>query len=68
MMSNTITQLLLKTKEAAQLCGIGERTLWRWSRCGIAPAPIKIGGTVRYDRATYLDWIRAGCPRCDRKK
>lgn len=39
-------QLLLTTKEAASLCGIGVRTLWRWSRSGIAPAPIKIGGSV----------------------
>ena len=55
----------LTTKQTAQLVGIGERTLWRLSRCGIAPPPIKIGGTVRYRRTEYLNWIAAGCPRAD---
>jgi predicted DNA-binding transcriptional regulator AlpA len=59
---------LLTTKQAAELISCGERTLWRWSRSGIAPAPVRIAGTVRYDRATYLAWIRAGCPRCDAQK
>jgi len=56
---------LLTTKQAAELLSCGERTLWRWSRCGIAPAPVKIGGTVRFKRADLLAWIRAGCPRTD---
>jgi predicted DNA-binding transcriptional regulator AlpA len=56
---------LLTTSEAARLVNVGERTLWRWSRCGIAPPPLRIGGAVRYRRAEYLTWIRAGCPRVD---
>ena len=62
---STITPELLTTKQAAKLCGIGERTLWRWSRSGIAPAPVKIGGAVRFRRDEYMTWIEAGCPRCD---
>jgi predicted DNA-binding transcriptional regulator AlpA len=71
-MSNTrntedVVPELLTTAEAARLCSIGERTLWRWSRSGIAPAPVKIGGTaVRYRRDEYLAWIAARCPRADR--
>ncbi len=60
---------LLTTAEAARLVNVGERTLWRWSRSGIAPRPIKIGagktGAVRYRRSEYLAWISAGCPRVD---
>jgi len=56
---------LLTTKQAAELLSIGERTLWRHSRSGIAPAPVKIGGTVRYRRDDMLQWIAAGCPRKD---
>lgn len=60
---------LFKTKEAAALCNCGERTFWRWSRCGIAPRPIKIGdgrqGAVRFRRSEILAWIEAGCPRVD---
>jgi len=58
---------LLTTRQAAELCGVGERTWWRWSRCGIAPEPIKIGhgkqGAVRYLRAVIMEWLAAGCPR-----
>jgi len=69
MNSTPITPELLTTKQAAKLLGIGERTLWRWSRSGVAPAPVKIGGTaVRYRRDEYLDWIADGCPRCNRTK
>ena len=67
--AETITPELLTTAEAARLVNAGERTLWRWSRCGIAPRPIKIGagknGAVRFRRDEYLEWIRAGCPRVD---
>ena len=63
---NTDERLLLTTAEAAELLSIGERTLWRWSRSGIAPAPVKIGGSaVRYRRDEYLTWIAEGCPRTD---
>ena len=65
----TILPELLTAREAAALCGIGERTLWRWSRCGIAPAPVKLGigprSAVRYRRAELLDWIGRGCPRVE---
>jgi len=59
---------LLKSKEAAQLVNVGERTLWRWSRSGTAPAPIKIGGAVRYRRNELRAWIADGCPRVDKGK
>jgi len=62
-----IVSELLTTKQVAKLLGIGERTLWRWSRSGLAPSPIKFGdgrkAAVRYRRAELLDWIAAGCPR-----
>jgi len=65
----TIVPELLTTGEAARLVNVGERTLWRWSRCGIAPRPVKIGagknGAVRFRRSEYLAWIAAGCPRVD---
>ena len=62
--TENITPELLTTAEAARLCRVGERTLWRWSRSGVAPKPIKIGGTaVRYRRDEYLDWIADGCPQ-----
>jgi predicted DNA-binding transcriptional regulator AlpA len=62
---------LVTTREAAALCGCGERTLWRWSRSGICPRPVKIGdgprAAVRYRRAELLDWIADGCPAVERR-
>jgi predicted DNA-binding transcriptional regulator AlpA len=60
---------LLTTRQAAELCGVGQRTLWRWSRSGMAPRPLKIGtgkqGAVRYSRRAIMEWVAAGCPRMD---
>jgi excisionase family DNA binding protein len=61
----TIAPELLTTREAAQFCGLGERTFWRHSHSGVAPAPVRIGGSTRYRRSDLLEWIAAGCPRCD---
>jgi excisionase family DNA binding protein len=67
-LSAEIVPELLTTPEAAKLLNIGERTLWRHSRSGLAPAPMKIGGAVRYRRQELLDWIASGCPRVNRQK
>jgi len=60
---------LLTSRQAAELCGCGERTLWRWSRSGAAPAPLKIGGgvrpAVRFSRDELLAWIAGGCRPVD---
>jgi len=60
---------LLTTKQAAALCGLGERTLWRFSRSGVSPRPLKIGhgrnGAVRYRRSEILAWIAGDCKRVD---
>jgi predicted DNA-binding transcriptional regulator AlpA len=61
----TILPELLTAKQAAALCSMGERTFWRHAHSGLAPAPVKIGGSARYRRADLLAWIAAGCPRCD---
>lgn len=61
-MADPIIPELLTTREAARLCGMGERTLWRHSRSGAAPAPRKIGvSLVRYSRQEILAWIAGGC-------
>ncbi len=64
-----ITPELLTPSQAAKLLAIGIRTLWRYSRSGQAPRPIKIGtgrnAPVHYRRADLLAWLDAGCPRVD---
>lgn len=60
-----VTVELLTTAEAATLCGVGERSFWRWAHSGRAPRPIKIGRTARFRRSELFAWIEAGCPRVD---
>ena len=67
-MPNSIPEIvpeLLTAREAARLCGMGERTFWRHTHNGVAPTPVKIGGSTRYRRSELLAWIAARCPRCD---
>ena len=52
MLNNTPTtialiQELLTTAQAAKLCGLGERTFWRHAHSGVAPAPVRIGGSAQ---------------------
>lgn len=60
---------LVTTKQAAAIAGVGERTWWRWTRSGLAPAPVKIGigprPAVRFKRSEILEWIRNGCEPVD---
>jgi predicted DNA-binding transcriptional regulator AlpA len=60
--AETIVSELLTLRQAAELCGVSDRTLWGWATSGISPAPVRIGrGTVRYSRPEYLAWIAGGC-------
>ena len=61
--ATTIIPKLLTTAEAARLLAVGERSLWRYSRSGAAPAPVRINNAVRYRRQEILNWIEAGCPK-----
>ena len=60
---------LMTTTEVAKLISAGERTVWRWSRSGVMPAPLKLSpgrqGAVRFRRAEIMQWIADGCPRVD---
>jgi predicted DNA-binding transcriptional regulator AlpA len=64
-----ITPELLTIRQAAKLCGVGERTLWSWSRSGLSPRPLQIGHgarpAVRFSRQTLLEWIASGCRPID---
>lgn len=53
---------LLTPRELARLLSISIRTLWRLRTSGRLPAEIRLGGSVRWQRADALAWIAAGCP------
>ena len=62
---------LLSERQAAALLGCSSRTLWRWSRSGICPAPVRLGhgprAMVRFRKSDLLDWLENRCPAERRK-
>ena len=54
---------LLTAAESAEMAGVAKRSWWRYVSSGKAPAPIRLGGAVRWRRSELAEWIAAGCPR-----
>lgn len=59
---SSLNPMLLRADEAAKLLGLGTRTLWRHANSGLAPPPVRIGGSVRFRKAELEAWVAAGCP------
>ena len=54
---------LLTAAESAKMAGVAKRSWWRYVSSGKAPAPVRLGGSVRWRRSELAEWISAGCPR-----
>jgi predicted DNA-binding transcriptional regulator AlpA len=54
--------LLIPDTAAAALCGVGRSTWWRLHAAAKTPAAIKLGRSVRWNRAELESWVAAGCP------
>ncbi|HNS21857.1 MAG TPA: helix-turn-helix domain-containing protein [Sedimentisphaerales bacterium] len=54
--------LAISARELAEMLGISLRQVWRLSSAGKLPRPLKVGGSVRWDRDEILRWFREGCP------
>jgi excisionase family DNA binding protein len=65
--TTTTVPELLTVEQAAAMAGVGKRSWWRFSSSGKAPAPVRIGRSVRWRRAEIAEWIAAGCPRVRRE-
>lgn len=48
----------LRTKAAAQLLGVSERTLARWRLDGAGPPFFRMGGGVFYSRPAIEEYLR----------
>lgn len=55
----TMTSTLLDTTQFAAILGCDPRTLRRWIREAEVPAPIRIGGTLRWRRKDVDAWLEA---------
>ena len=56
---------LMSAKKLGLLLDLSKRQIFRLNSCGKIPAPVRIGGAVRWEVQTISDWISMGCP--DRK-
>lgn len=62
----TQTCQLLSAKTLGQMLSLSKRQIFRLNSCGKIPAPIRIGGSVRWDlEGEIRPWLAAGAP--DRK-
>ena len=61
---NTNCQLW-DAKTFGQRVSLSKRQIFRLNSCGKIPAPIRIGGAVRWDSQECAGWLAAGAP--DRK-
>ena len=48
---------MMNVKEVAEMLGVSERSVWRWSSDGTLPPGIKISGVVRWPRKAIDDWV-----------
>lgn len=56
---------LLTAKALGQMLSLSKRQIFRLNSCGKIPAPIRIGGAVRWPAEEISAWLSAGAP--DRK-
>jgi excisionase family DNA binding protein len=57
--------LLLTVGDVAELLGCSTRNVYRLADSGRMPRPLRIGGMVRWPRATIEAWIADNCPCCE---
>jgi predicted DNA-binding transcriptional regulator AlpA len=58
----TSTNQLLNAKALGQILALSKRQIFRLNSCGKIPAPIRIGGAVRWSGQEIADWLAAGAP------
>lgn len=57
---------LLSAKMVAEMLATSVRSVWRYRSAGRLPAPVKVGGAIRWRQADIEKWVSMGCP--DRKE
>ena len=64
-MADTQTEKLLTAKAVGEMLSLSKRQVFRLNSAGKIPAPIRIGGSVRWAESSIISWLQAGAP--DRK-
>lgn len=63
-MAENLHPELLKVGDVARLLNVSTRTAWRLRDMGDLPPAVKVGGSIRWTRASITDWIANGCKPC----
>jgi len=63
-MSNETNQTcqLLSAKTLGDMLSLSKRQIFRLNSCGKIPAPIRIGGAVRWSSEEISAWLTASAP------
>jgi len=60
---NTKTEIqLLTAKQLGVRLSLSKRQIFRLNSAGKIPAPIRIGGSVRWAESIIAAWLKAGAP------
>ncbi|MHC4582702.1 MAG: helix-turn-helix transcriptional regulator [Planctomycetota bacterium] len=62
MNATSTTDRLLTAQMLAERLSLSKRQVHRLNSAGRIPAPIRIGGSVRWSERTVNRWIEAGAP------
>jgi len=57
--------LAISARDLKEMLNVSLRQVWRLNAAGKLPKSIRLGGSVRWNRAEIQQWFEAGCP--DRK-
>ncbi len=57
--------IAISARQLSQMLGVSLRHVWRLNSAGKLPKPIRLGGSVRWNREEVRRWFEASCP--DRK-
>ena len=62
MRDTTITEKLLTAEALGQLLSLSKRQIFRLNSCGKIPAPLRIGGSIRWSTEEISAWLAASAP------
>lgn len=62
MSDSKVTAKLLTAKAVGEMLSLSKRQVFRLNSAGKIPAPIRIGGSVRWATSTIAKWLEAGAP------
>jgi predicted DNA-binding transcriptional regulator AlpA len=62
MCDKTRKERLLTARAVGEMLSLSKQQVFRLNNCRKLPAPIRIGGAVRWSEITLLNWLQAGAP------